>query len=862
MTDGPEAEPRPRRKAVAGRRRVALADRDIGILRSLADRIDPEDAGAHNNLGVVFFQKGLTSDALAAFERALELDPRLDVARRNAEVAFRESGRLESRVARLRAEVAERPDDVAPRDALARTLLLGGDPEAAAREWQRLLDSHPASTPLHMKLAYALAESGRRVEALALLDRAARLSPTSAAVRLQRAELLHDAGDLERAGAEARRALELDDSEARAHAFFARVLREMGRAEEADRALARAEELDPDVARSEAHLSLERYRSVDVARRQTGRGPETAAGGLDRFVRAVELRRGGDLEAAAVELEESLVEDGDREEARQALAEIRLLQGRLEDALQEYEAVLAARADSPKLWNERGVTLHRLSRLEPARAAYRRVVSLDEGYALGWNNLGVALAQLGEAAAAERAFRTATRDDPPPELLWNLGLFLSLQERADEAVEVYRAAVAADDEVAESWSRLGGALFQAHQLREARDVLIRALELDPERADARYHLGFVLSSLGDFQGALRETKRALEREPVMPTPVFQLLIDVQFEAGSLPAPQTPEQERVRYGTPVSDFDFEPAALDQAFEALRGPSREPVRREELDQVMAAARVAMERGKLRAAADRAARAAALAPGEPETLLLQGEVLLRQGLAGEALERFQAAAAAGGEDGVGGHEGAARALLELGRVQEAVAAATAARAAGGTPALLARALLAAGHPERATPVFEALLAEREGDPGAGVLAGYGEALLEVGRPRDAEVAFRRALEVAQGVAARVGLARALTALGDERAAAAEYREALRVLPSHTPAALGLAELEWRVGRRGEAVGALVDLLTVDPTAVEALVRLGSALSELGRTEQAERAFRRALVLEPGHRDALRALAAVEGS
>ena len=39
-------------------------------LRSFARRIDPSDAGAHNNLGVLYFQKGLVDDAVREFNAA------------------------------------------------------------------------------------------------------------------------------------------------------------------------------------------------------------------------------------------------------------------------------------------------------------------------------------------------------------------------------------------------------------------------------------------------------------------------------------------------------------------------------------------------------------------------------------------------------------------------------------------------------------------------------------------------------------------------------------------------------------------------------------------------------------------------
>ena len=41
-----------------------LSERDLAVLRSFAGRIDPSDAGAHNNLGVLYHQKGLVEEAI------------------------------------------------------------------------------------------------------------------------------------------------------------------------------------------------------------------------------------------------------------------------------------------------------------------------------------------------------------------------------------------------------------------------------------------------------------------------------------------------------------------------------------------------------------------------------------------------------------------------------------------------------------------------------------------------------------------------------------------------------------------------------------------------------------------------------
>ena len=843
----PEADPGIKPLSGAGARsprRVAMSGRDEEILRSLASRIDPEDAGAHNNLGVVFYQKGLVEDAIRAFERALELDPRLDVARTNVEVAYLESGHFDRRVASLRERIERDPTDAEARDALARTYLLGGAPGDAAREWAALLEDRPDNTALHMKLAFARAEEGREEEAIDLVERALELEPELAALHLQHAELLHAAGRPEAAEAAARRTLELDESSVRGHLLLGRILEALGRAEEAETARATAEQLDPSVVDGEQHLSLERYLAVsDVRQRRAS--PEAVDGSLGRLARATALRQAGELEQAAEELERARAAD-DVFETRQALAEVRLLQGEHELAAAIYAELLEEETESPKLWNERGVALHRAGHTDEAVDAYRHAVAADHAYALGWNNLGVGRAQLEEPGPAERAFRKAVEDSSAPEILWNLGLFLNLTGQLEEAVEVYTAAVREDESVAESWNRLGGVLFQSDRPKEAREALERALEIDPGLAEARYQLGFVLSALGDFKGALRETKQALQEESVFPPPRYRLLIDVQFEESSLPAPDTDVPERVATGQAIEAFDFEAGSLDTAFEQFGRP--EPPDAAEVEAALEEAEKALRRGQLRRAADRAARAVALVPDAPRPRLLQARVYFEQGLAGEALERYEEVLEHGAEEfAAEAAEGRVRALLVLRRSREAVPVAERAVELGAPPALLGRALLQAGDAESAIDVFETVL--DGGGVGPSTLRAYGEALVAAGRPADAEPVFRKVLEARPSAAAHVGLGRTLRALGDRAGAEEAFEAAVRALPSYGPAALGLAELRWRAGRHDDALGTLVAFLQLDPGHVEALVRLGTWLYETGRADQAVRALERARRLDPSN-------------
>src|SRR5690606_2506986 len=99
---------------------VPRSARDLEILRSLARRINPDDAGAHNNLGVVYYQKGLNEEAIGEFERALELDPHMQVAERNLQIAYFHTGYFERLVSELRKRLERDSNDVEARRRLAR----------------------------------------------------------------------------------------------------------------------------------------------------------------------------------------------------------------------------------------------------------------------------------------------------------------------------------------------------------------------------------------------------------------------------------------------------------------------------------------------------------------------------------------------------------------------------------------------------------------------------------------------------------------------------------------------------------------------------------------------------------------------
>jgi tetratricopeptide (TPR) repeat protein len=90
---------------------VLPSERDRAVLRGFASRVDPGDAGAHNNLGVLYYNKGMLDEAVAAFINALSIDPRMTTAERNLHIAWRETGLFDEFVANLSAGLERDPSD-------------------------------------------------------------------------------------------------------------------------------------------------------------------------------------------------------------------------------------------------------------------------------------------------------------------------------------------------------------------------------------------------------------------------------------------------------------------------------------------------------------------------------------------------------------------------------------------------------------------------------------------------------------------------------------------------------------------------------------------------------------------------------
>lgn len=849
--------------------------RDLEILRSLARRIPAHDASAHNNLGVVYYNKGLYDEAVHHFEQALELDPRMQVAERNLQICYFGTGYLEKLTTALNERLALDPADHEARQQLARTYYNSGDLGNAVRELRQLVLARPQDAALQQRLARAELKRGHLDAALVALRAAELQAPRDARIKFLMGEVLYQRGRSLEAREALERAVELDDRLADAHQLLAFVYGDLNETDAAERSAQRARELNPSFGKADAGLSLDGYSTARyqelIGGRPTRQDPEVAEGGeLAHYNLGLAFRQKALYDEALREFRLAAERGEDALLVQHAQAEMLLLQGESAEALRLYRRLIQQESGSPKLWNELGVSRHQTGDLLEAEQAYRRALEIDPDYPLAWNNLGVVLHHRSEPGA-EAAFRSALRQGRAVADIWvNLALILHQSRRLEESAEAYGKSLEANPTSTLACTGLGILLLEQGRADEARALLLRAVESDPNRAEARYHLAFALSALGDYEAALRETKLALELDPYIPAPRFRLLIDLQFEEASLLAPDLSAPERVHARDAIRSFQFHPGALDALFDDAAAPTAasSAAALQPGDEFLEAAHAALGRGQLEQATEQAQRAAMTGADRTAVLLLQGEIFLRRELSGEAIERFNAALGEIRRSAVGDQDdalrralhGAARSLLDLGRMAEAVEAAErlCELAPDDVEALrtLGDALARVGDHARAAIVLEQARLDAQDD--VNLLTQLGAAYAAAGDPEGAESALRRAIRSDErAVGARVILADMLVQEDRLAEAEEEYRKALAALPTYGAAAFGLAALEERRGRPHHAVNTLVDLLGRNPYHLEALLRLGDVLLAAGHVDEARFAYRRLLHFDPKHEGALAALA-----
>ena len=205
------------------------------------------DAHTHYRLGYVYEKKGLPINAIAAYEKALTLDPDIKWARFNLASLYARSGEYNRAIAAYGEFIRRFPAVARARLALGNVYLRTGRYAEAIAAYEGLLGAKDAdAADLYGRLGYAHAQLGQLEQAAVAYEKLAAAKPDSLQARLQLGELYEQLERLDAARAEYRQILAADSLHAAARYRLARLLFFADQAEEAKAHLQQVIVRNPD----------------------------------------------------------------------------------------------------------------------------------------------------------------------------------------------------------------------------------------------------------------------------------------------------------------------------------------------------------------------------------------------------------------------------------------------------------------------------------------------------------------------------------------------------------------------------------------------------------------------------------------
>lgn len=802
-----------------------VVSRDAELLRALIDRIDQRDPHAFNNLGVLYHSKGMLAESADAFLRAIELDPRMQMAARNLEAAAAD-GACDARLAALAEQLAADPDDRIAARAEARLLRLIGRLPVAAQKLDALIAEDPDDAPALFERGLLEQRVGDLRKAQRWFERASNADDENLRARLHLAEVLYQRGQNEQALDVLDALLTVDESVADAHLLRGFVLGDIGRHEAGMAAARRAAELNPVKSAAQANLSIERgltSGAYPVVEMQASNRTGDAGSDMPRYSLGLAFRQRGYFAESRREFARALAEGEDVRLVQHAVAELDLLDGAHDSAARAYESLIETHGERARWRNEHGVAMHQGGHIEQAAESYRRALRCDPRHAMAYGNLGVALAALGEHAAAKEAFQQAASIDPTfVEARLNLARWHANQRDLLAALSLLRELSTFHPSNADVWFEMGNALALLHRPDDARNAFEQALKHRLGFADAELALAALESADEGGSAALGE---AFARSGVRAALRLSICIELQVECPDAVGPinllasrsgEAP-MEQAHASDDHSTADEAPADSIVDLLAKGDALAAAALHENSITYYEQARRSAERNATRQFWRRAAL------GEARSLCLTGRGT-------EALDLLES-------------------LLHQDR--------TTGDDDAETLALLASAHCDAIRRSAADPRFaRAAIARflRLEPRSAALLHFVGDVALSMGEQALAMVLFRRALAVdPMRPTPRVAIARLLRLQKNMLAARLELVATIAVTPNLRDAQLEMARLHCDTDRAGDALSILVALLNRAPGDVEALVLLATALHLANREHDARHALSRALRHQPTNPEAL---------
>ncbi len=203
--------------------RAAITHHRSGRLAEAADlyqrvlKVQPDNLGACNNLGLALGHQRRDKEAIECFRRALAIDPGAHEILVNLADVLKRRGKVEEAIACLRRALASNPDNVQTLLKLGITLHGIGDLEGAGDHFEKALVKKPDIVDAHHNLGNVRQDQGRMDAAVRYYRQALSLNPDLEQTHSSLGNALRHLGKLDEALHHHRQAVSIDPEYAVGH---------------------------------------------------------------------------------------------------------------------------------------------------------------------------------------------------------------------------------------------------------------------------------------------------------------------------------------------------------------------------------------------------------------------------------------------------------------------------------------------------------------------------------------------------------------------------------------------------------------------------------------------------------------------
>lgn len=519
-----------------------ISSEELKILKSFAARIPPNDPGAHNNLAIVYYNKGLYDEAIGELEEALKIDTNFVLARNNLDIILKKTGRLELQVERLVRSIDKEPYDEHRTLELADTYRKLSKYSQAIIFYKKVLDYNPGSFEGHFGLGMTLKLLGKYDDALEEVKRALEIKIAPDVYRIL-GEVYFNKGVIDLAINNFQEAINLEPSSAEGHFLLGFAYGEKGMAKESIEAVKKAIALNPALAQFEPNLPIDikdHRGHWEFLKEQLGMPRQTENEFQVHYNLGMTYRNKGFFEESRREFEECLRLDNTRPELYLVLGQVSLFLNKLDDASHYLEKAYEQDFDCAACTNAIGVLGCLRNEHDQAAEWFEKTLTLQEDYAPAYNNLGICRYSTSDIEKAIDMYSKGMASGSVDARI-NLGMHFLQQGNYDEALKMFTGSTA------DEYFGQGLAYTEIGKEGEAMEAFKSALAISPSHAGSYYNLGFILTKQGKFKEGLDYIRKGMEIEPNYEKKKFRLCVDPQL-SGFGPYYASSVQEKRRAGT--------------------------------------------------------------------------------------------------------------------------------------------------------------------------------------------------------------------------------------------------------------------------------------------------------------------------